>query len=139
MKVNISVTSIGVFLVIVSIIILTLRGVSVFRILTQHISLKEGFQGGDDSDLILTTCPAESVSFVDNGGRTVCCDGEVHAGVCKGSIICSLSEGMGNMPTCGQWLGAYLAEKGKNRCPPSMPNYFENAEGGGTPVDDEHL
>lgn len=131
MKVNISVTSIGVFLVIVSIIILTLRGVSVFRILTQHISLKEGFQGGDDSDLILTTCPAESVSFVDNGGRTVCCDGEVHAGVCKGSIICSLSEGMGNMPTCGQWLGAYLAEKGKNRCPPSMPNYFENAEGGG--------
>jgi hypothetical protein len=135
MKVNISVTSIGVFLVVVSIIILTLRGVSVFRILTQHISspppsLKEGFQDGD-SDLILTTCPADTKSFVDNGGRTVCCDGEIHGGVCKGSAICSLSESMGNMPTCGQWLGAHLAEKGKNRCPPSMPNYFESPTGGG--------
>lgn len=129
MKVNISVTSIGVFLVLAAIIILTLRGVSVFGILTQSISLKEGFQG--DDDLILTTCPADTKSFVDNGGRTVCCDGEIHGGACKGSAICSLSESVGNMPTCGQWLGAYLAEKGKNRCPPSMPNYFESPTGGG--------
>jgi len=129
MKVNISVTSIGVFLVLAAIIILTLRGVSVFGILTESISLKEGFQG--DDDLILTTCPADTKSFVDNGGRTVCCDGEIHGGVCKGSAICSLSESVGNMPTCGQWLGAYLAEKGKNRCPPSMPNYFESPTGGG--------
>ena len=134
MKVNISVTSIGVFLVLGAIIILTLRGVSVFKILTEHVSgnVNEGFQDArEDADLILTTCPAESISFVDNGGRTVCCDGEVHAGKCKGSITCSLSEGMRNTPTCGQWLGAYLAEKGKNRCPPSMPNYFEKDGVGG--------
>jgi len=134
MKVNISVTSIGVFLVLGAIIILTLRGVSVFKILTNHVSenVTEAFQDAkEDTDLILTTCPAESISFVDNGGRTLCCDGEVHAGVCKGSTICSLSEGVGNTPTCGEWLGAYLAEKGKNRCPPSMPKYFEKDGVGG--------
>lgn len=128
MKVNISVTWIGVFLVVSAIIILTIRGINVFKIIFPS---EEGFTTQEFSeDLHLSTCPAASKSYVDDGGRTVCCDGDIIDGKCQGTQVCSLSENFGNLPTCDVWFGAYLQEKGAKRCPPSMPHYFEDLRTG---------
>lgn len=128
MKVNISVTWIGVFLVISAVIVLTMRGINVFKIIFPS---EEGFTTQEFSeDLHLSTCPAESKSYVDDGGRTVCCDGDIVGGKCQGTQVCSLSENFGNLPTCDVWFGAYLQEKGAKRCPPSMPHYFEDLKAG---------
>lgn len=128
MKVNISVTWIGVFLVISAVIVLTMRGINVFKIIFPS---EEGFTTQEFSeDLHLSTCPAESKSYVDDGGRTVCCDGDIVGGKCQGTQVCSLSENFGNLPTCDVWFGAYLQEKGAKRCPPSMPHYFEDPKAG---------
>jgi hypothetical protein len=128
MKVNVSVTWIGVFLVVTAVIILTIRGINVFKIV---FPTEEGFTTREFSeDLQLSTCPAESKSYVDDGGRTVCCDGDIIEGKCQGKQVCSLSENFGNLPTCNVWFGAYLQEKGAKRCPPSMPHYFEDPKAG---------
>jgi len=121
------VTWIGIFLVVSAIIILTIRGVNVFKI----IFSEEGFTTQEFSeDLHLSTCPADSKSYVDDGGRTVCCDGVIVNGKCSGTNVCSLSENFGNLPTCDVWFGAYLEEKGAKRCPKSMPHYFEDNKKG---------
>jgi hypothetical protein len=129
MKVNISVTWIGVLLVITAVVILTLRGIDVIRII---FPTSEGFVGGEamSEDLQLSGCPADSKSYVDDGGRSVCCDGKIIGGKCHGTQICSLSENFGNLPTCNAWFGAYLEEKGAKRCPSSMPNYYEDNNAG---------
>lgn len=129
MKVNIGVTWIGVFLVISAVIILTIRGIDVFKIIFPP--RQEGFTTKEFSeDLHLTACPAESKSYIDEGGRSVCCDGKIMDGKCNGEQVCSLSEKIGNLPTCDVWFGAYLQEKGAKRCPPSMPHYFEDVRTG---------
>lgn len=128
MKVNISVTWIGVFLVVTAIIILTIRGINVFKII---FPTEEGFTTQEFSeDLHLSSCPAESKSYVDDGGRTVCCEGDIIDGKCQGTQVCSLSENFGDLPTCDVWFGAYLQEKGAKRCPASMPHYFEDLKAG---------
>jgi hypothetical protein len=128
MKVNIGVTWIGVFLVISAVVILTVRGIDVFKII---FPTEEGFATKEFSeDLHLSTCPAESKSYVDDGGRTVCCNGDIIEGKCQGTQVCSLSENFGNLPTCDVWFGAYLQEKGAKRCPSSMPHYFEDLKAG---------
>lgn len=128
MKVNVSVTWIGIFLVVSAIIILTIRGIDVFKII---FPTEEGFTTQEFSeDLHLSSCPADSKSYVDDGGRTVCCDGDIVEGKCDGAQVCSLSENFGNLPTCDVWFGAYLQEKGAKRCPPSMPHYFEDPKAG---------
>jgi hypothetical protein len=129
MKVNISVTWVGVFLVVSAIIILTLRGIDVFRIIFPS---SEGFASKADfsEDLHLSSCPADSKSYIDDGGRSICCNGTIIDGKCVGTQVCSLSEKVGNLPTCDVWFGAYLDEKGSKRCPPSMPHYYENLKKG---------
>ena len=129
MRVNISITWIGVILVLGAIVILTLRGVSVYKIITQEI-IKEGFAASEDSsDLNITSCPADTISF-NNMGKTLCCDGDIVGGKCNGTIACSLSGSSSGQPSCSEWLGANLAIKGKDFCPPSMQNYYEDNKTG---------
>lgn len=90
---------------------------------------KEGFVGGNTSDIRLIGCPADYKQFVNNDGQILCCDGTPNSGKCSGRTICSLSEGAGRLPTCSAWYTAYLDEKGRNKCPPSMPSYFESKDG----------
>jgi hypothetical protein len=87
----------------------------------------EGFQGTpDNSDIRLTACPAESVSYVDNNGMSLCCKTSLVNGTCpSGQLACTLSEGSSSIPTCSAYLAAVLEEKGKERCPPSLPRYYE--------------
>jgi hypothetical protein len=55
--------------------------------------------------------------------------GDVTSDKCKGETICSLSEATGNLPTCTLWFETYLLQRGRGRCPRSMPMYFESADG----------
>lgn len=77
----------------------------------------------------LTTCPAKSKRYINDKGFTMCCNGQVESGHCYGESICSLSESAGNVPTCSEWLAAYLAEKATGVCPCAMPNYYLKPDG----------
>jgi hypothetical protein len=93
-----------------------------------NIGVKEGFQNVSTSELQITTCPADSKSYIDNNGRTVCCQGSVSSGKCIGNLICTLSEAGKDLPTCNTWYAALLDERGRDRCPSSMPTYFEGGK-----------
>jgi len=118
MKVSVAWIAVGIILGII--LYFTVKGFSIYE---QFVS-KEGFQV-PDLDIHITTCPAETISYVDAGGRSVCCDGEVVNGKCSGPNVCSLSEAIAGLPTCSAWLDAYL-DNNSNRCPASMPRYYEN-------------
>ena len=83
-------------------------------------------EGFSDLDIALTSCPAETVSYVDMNGMSLCCKTPLVNGTCpSGQLACTLSGGS-SIPTCSAYLAAMLEEKGKERCPPSRPNYYEN-------------
>ena len=86
----------------------------------------EGFRDVQTDDIILTSCPAKTVSFIDDRGNTVCCEGEIENGKCIGKEVCSLTKDEGKYPTCGRYYAAILEERGRDRCPTSMPSYYEN-------------
>lgn len=108
--------------------VLLLFGVQAYLIYTTETQIEEseGFQSGPDSDIRLTACPAESVPYVDNNGMSLCCKTALVNGTCpSGQLACTLSEGSASIPTCSAYLAAVLEEKGKERCPPSRPRYYE--------------
>jgi len=94
--------------------------------------LSEPFKSGiyTTSDISLQTCPKNTTSYVDTNGTTTCCTGSVTGTICNGIAACSLS-GSGTLPSCSEYYGSYLAEKGALRCPSTMPNYYESADGSG--------
>jgi len=121
---RVSIAWIAVILILGVILFFTVKGFSIWE---QDKEPKvEGFVGEEDTDLSITTCPAETNSYIDDGGRTVCCDGSIAGGKCAGKNVCSLSEAISGLPTCSDWLDAYLENKGQNKCPRSMPHFFEN-------------
>lgn len=122
MKVSVAWIAVGIIIGII--LFFTVEGFSVYEQFTNT----EGFSNGDGEtlDIKITTCPADTTSYVDGGGRTVCCEGNVINGKCSGKNVCSLSEAIAGLPTCSAWLDAYLENKGAKRCPPSMKNYYEN-------------
>lgn len=94
--------------------------------------LSEPFASGiySTQDISLNTCPKNTKSYVDSNGTNACCDGNVTGSTCHGNPACSLS-GRGTLPTCTEYYGSYLAAKGALRCPSTMPNYYESANGSG--------
>ena len=127
MKVSVAWIAVGIIVGII--LFFTVQGVTLYEQFKNEDS-KEGFQGTQGTqgtlDINITTCPADTTSYVDGGGRTVCCDGTVTNGKCSGANICSLSEPIAGLPTCSVWLDAYLENKGARRCPNTMPNYYES-------------
>ena len=125
MKVSVAWIAVGIIIGII--LYFTVEGFSVYEQFTSQI---EGFadtdEYADSTDIKITSCPADTASYIDGGGRTVCCEGTVINGKCSGKNICSLSEPIAGLPTCSAWLDAYLENKGAKRCPPSMPKYYEN-------------
>lgn len=124
MKVSVAWVAVGIIIGII--LFFTAKGFSIYEQFTI-----EGFVDGDPNtlDIKITTCPADTTSYVDGGGRTVCCEGTVVNGKCSGKNVCSLSEPIAGLPTCSAWLDAHLENKGAKRCPPSMPKYYENKGG----------
>jgi hypothetical protein len=128
---RVSIAWIAVILILGILFFFTFQGVCLYEQFkdkeAEEEETTEGFQGQESAtDLNITTCPAETKSFIVGGGRTVCCDGTVSNGKCSGATVCSLSEGIAGLPTCSDWFDAYLENKGKDKCPMSMPNYYEN-------------
>jgi len=125
---RVSIAWIAVILLLIIILFFTVQGFTLYEQFKNPPTM-EGFVDADpdqDTDLSITTCPAETKSYIDGGGRTVCCDGTISNGKCSGPTVCSLSEAIKGLPTCSDWFDAYLENKGKERCPMTMPRYFEN-------------
>jgi hypothetical protein len=119
---KVSLSWLGVFLiscVILFIIVDATRVYEAFKV----PQVTEGFQ--EQNNFTLTSCPAASTSYIDSVGRTMCCKGDIVNGKCSTNPICSLSESAAGVPTCQEWYMAYLREKGRDMCPPSMSFYFE--------------
>jgi hypothetical protein len=125
---KVSITWLGVFIVFTAIVYFTWKGFCVYEAFQTSVK-KEGFVGSLTDDIIVTTCPTPSSSYINSQGQTMCCDGTLVNGGCSGTTICSLSEKTSGIPTCGAYVAAVLDQKGSTRCPPSMPNYYENADG----------
>lgn len=126
---------IAIGIIIGIILFFTVEGFSIYEQFTDQV---EGFVDDDTIDIKITTCPADTSSYIDGGGRTVCCDGTVINGKCSGPTVCSLSEAVAGLPTCSAWLDAYLENKGAKRCPPSMPKYYENKSQAGCTAGDRN-
>ena len=126
---KVSLSWLGVFLILAFLIYFIVYGSHVYETF-QNKDIHESFTSqGDPSDLKITKCPASSVSYINNKGITLCCDGIIVNGTCSGTTMCSLSESTSTAPTCSEWMEAYLDEKAVERCPMSMPNYFESEDG----------
>lgn len=126
---RVSLTWIGILLIAIFLAFVGIYGYNEFSSESEN---SEGFQNSaplEDDIQEIDTCPAKSNRYVDSTGQVMCCDGEVQNNQCRGKTICSLSEGTTLTPKCGVWFSAYLNEKGRGRCPPSMPNYFESVDG----------
>lgn len=123
----------GVFLIVSVLVYFTVYGYHVYeKFKNPEEVVLEGFvapNSPSDIGINITTCPAGSKSFLDTNGRTVCCMGDVTSDKCSGEVICSLSESVGNLPTCSKWYESYLHQKGRGRCPRSLPIYFESYDG----------
>lgn len=109
------------------ILILSTKGKKVYEAFQEK---KEGFTSIQNDDIILTSCPANTKSFVDDLGNSVCCDGIIENGKCIGKEVCSITKGHSKYPTCGAYWAALLDQRGRDRCPTSMPTYFENMKTG---------
>ena len=112
MKVSVAWIAVGIIIGII--LFFTVEGFSIYEQFTNQV---EGFadvdEYADSTDIKITSCPADTASYIDGGGRTVCCEGTVINGKCSGKNICSLSEPIAGLPTCSAWLDAYL-ENNKN-------------------------
>lgn len=91
---------------------------------------KEGFLGSNGLDINVSSCPANTVTYINEKGNTVCCEGKLVDGKCSGREVCSLSQGSG-LPTCSEYRAAWLDSKGELKCPRRLANYFENEKGVG--------
>ena len=127
---RVSILWLGVILISIVTIGILWKGKGVYEAFTTEPEKLEGFQADAASldDLNVNTCPANSNQFVDSNGLVLCCKGDLVDGQCSTNPICSLSEGTNKYPTCSIWTAAYLNEKGRNRCPPSLPNYYETKD-----------
>ena len=94
-------------------------------------AMEEGFQASPPpSQQQLSFCPLKTSPFTNATGDTVCCDGKVQGNACQGSPVCALSN-RSTVPSCTQMLQDYYNVQSKKVCPPTMPNYYENEQGGG--------
>lgn len=121
---RVSLSWLGVFLILTVLLYFSWYGKTVYETF-RNIPKDEGFV--DFEGLNIRTCPASSISYLNNQGKTLCCKGGVESDKCMGETICSLSEGSKGTPTCSEWYLAYLIERGRGKCPVSMPNYFEGS------------
>jgi hypothetical protein len=131
---EVSVVWLGLAITIIALFFLLTQAKGVYDAFKNYdesvqMKVQEGFIASRQDDIRLTSCPADYKQFINNEGQILCCDGTPNSGKCSGKTLCSLSEAGGGMPTCSAWYTALLDERGRNKCPPSMPNYFESKDG----------
>ena len=108
----------AVLLVSITVILLVLY----FKDNIKPQQTQEGFD-----NFYLSACPSGYKSFYNNNGDTVCCDGEIIANKCLSSNQCTLNgNGTPDMPNCTQLIKKLYANRSKEYCTSSLPNYFED-------------
>lgn len=133
---KVSLSWLGVLILVLVIFTFTYKG---FCILyeSQFESLTEGFvsTSKDTQGIHLITCPSvpdgmfpELDKEVDSNGNTICKNTQTNA------PTCTLSEGVGNLPTCNEYLLAHFRSRAETMCPPSLPNYHESKDSKGNRV-----
>jgi hypothetical protein len=94
----------------------------------QDSKSKEGFIDLGNSGIAnISMCPGTSKSYTAKNGDTLCCEGNPAGTDCEGKTICTLSStGSRTHPSCAEYLKSYYAAKGKQVCPRSLPQYYED-------------
>ncbi len=126
---RVSLAWIGIVLLTTVLVLFAVQAYMLYTEQAESANENEGFQDAayESNDIQLTACPAETTSYVNNNGMSLCCKTALVNGSCpSGQLACTLSEGSSSIPTCSAYLAAVLEEKGKERCPASRPHYYEN-------------
>lgn len=99
----------------------------------KNCSVREGFsaQGEEQINSEILTCPKNTTTFVDNKDNINCCEGSVTGITCNGKVVCSLSTNKSGIPLCNEYMKAVNTKFSKEKCPPSMKNYFTKTSPGG--------
>jgi len=108
-------------LVILVILILIICGVLAY----QKMNVAEGFDLGANTEL--STCPLQSISYLDRNGDTLCCEGSLGPEGDCAKPLCALAKRK-DMPSCKAMLDQ-ANRKSANICPPSLPNYYTDGKG----------
>jgi len=77
------------------------------------------------TDYYLTSCPTGYKLFYDANGSMMCCGGDIIGNKCVGDNQCSLN-GKGAVINCVDMILKEYTTKGKEQCPSSIMNYFED-------------
>jgi hypothetical protein len=88
----------------------------------------ETFVGSAAPGPSINFCPMGYTQYLNKSGDSACCDGKVSGTLCLGTPRCGFTTRSG-LPLCGQMLKNMYASASKTQCPPSMPNYFQDAKG----------
>jgi hypothetical protein len=119
---------IAIFIFGIALVVLYYKGKLVYEAFQEKPV--EGFVSMNVDDIEINTCPAKTTSFVDDKGNTVCCDGAIESNKCMGILTCSLTKGNPSLPSCSKYITALFDQRAGDRCPKSMPNYYENFKTG---------
>ncbi len=87
----------------------------------------EGFQAGYTvRSLEINVCPLGVNEIQTAKGNTDCCRGDLLDGKCTGSTFCTKSPSYNGIPTCQDAWRRYYTQKGRQFCPSTIPNYYED-------------
>lgn len=86
----------------------------------------EGFT--DSAATQLSFCPVNTTAYLNLDGDTECCDGRVTMNECMGTPICAIST-TSSLPPCSEIQATYYKIQANDKCPPSMPKYYEGVGG----------
>jgi len=105
--------------------IIWLLCVVITAILIAFFIKKSSFKTSGKEGFAVYVCPSNTSSFITDTGETLCCNGDVVDGECKGNLVCSLSpKTKSRLPTCSDLAASEAAALGASKCPSSIPNYF---------------
>lgn len=88
----------------------------------------EGFATGAYTTKVLNinACPPYANEIQTSKGNTDCCQGDMVDGKCNGTTFCTKSPAYTGVPACVDKWREYYTKKGKDICPATMPNYYED-------------
>ena len=81
----------------------------------------EGFDGN-----YLSACPSGYKTFYQSNGTAACCNGEVHGSTCLSAEQCTMGKSTHEMENCVDFILKEYKIKGKEFCPKTLPNYYED-------------
>jgi hypothetical protein len=87
-----------------------------------NCSVSEGFDNVVSAEVM--TCPAKTTMYTNSKNVIGCCDSSVNDSKCSGKTVCAITTNKYDIPLCNEYLKTAYSSQSKEKCPPSMPNYF---------------